>query len=85
MTRCTVRSLPGSSRSCRGACGGDRLAGMLADVPVPLRAARGVITRGGVPVPSADAAAEEDPVLVCVLWLDGRRVTHGQVVHPARA
>ncbi|MET9221726.1 hypothetical protein ABZX65_23565 [Streptomyces sp. NPDC003300] len=68
-----------------GGVRGDRLAGLLADVPVPLRAARGVTARGGVPVPSADAAAEEDLVLVCLLWLDERRVTHGQVVHPARA
>ncbi|WP_228924524.1 hypothetical protein [Streptomyces sp. DH7] len=83
MTRCTVRSLSGSSRSWRGGVRGDRLAGLLADVPP--RAARGLTARGGVPVLSADAAAEEDLVLVCLLWLDERRVTHGQVVHPARA
>ncbi|MFE9132148.1 hypothetical protein ACFYOF_43215 [Streptomyces sp. NPDC007148] len=63
----------------------DRLASGLADVPVPLQVARGRSRRIGTYAPSEPAPVEEDPVVVCLLWLDDRRVTHGQVVHPSRA
>ncbi|MFI1035223.1 hypothetical protein [Streptomyces sp. NPDC020951] len=63
----------------------DRLASDLAAVPVPLQAARGRSRLGGAYVPSDPAPVEEDPVVACLLWLDDRRVTHGQVVHPSRA
>ncbi|MFJ2568461.1 hypothetical protein ACIO02_37050 [Streptomyces sp. NPDC087568] len=64
---------------------GDRLAAALADVPVPLQAARGRSKISGYGPAEPVAAVEEDPVVVCLLWLDDRRVTHGQVVHPSRA
>ncbi|MFJ7146687.1 hypothetical protein ACIQVT_00415 [Streptomyces sp. NPDC100445] len=64
---------------------GDRLAAALADVPVPLQAARGCSRISGYGPAEPVLAREEDPVVVCLLWLDDRRVTHGQVVHRSRA
>ncbi|WP_416972259.1 hypothetical protein [Streptomyces sp. 4F14] len=36
-------------------------------------------------VPPEPVPLEEDPVVVCLLWLDDRRIIHGQVVLPSRA
>ncbi|WP_345981140.1 hypothetical protein [Streptomyces sp. DSS69] len=68
-----------------GAQRSDRLASDLAEVPVPLQAARGRSQLGGAYVRFEPVPVEEDPVVACLLWLDERRVTHGQVVHPSRA